>query len=311
MKKTLVALAVLAAGSVNAAEVYNNDGISTTVSGVAEVQLIANKGDDSGAFTDADLNVRIDDFDLTLATSIALSEDVAAVGAVSINDDVSADRTYVGFSSAEMGTITFGQQTTIMDDSGNDASFEFGGELFGATFNDGPDVIKYVYDNGQVFFAIAHDLEESTGEATTTDGRLGFRSEAIEIALYASDYEFGTTEETAMNIQATYSMDALALNASYGTVDDGADTTTYIQANVAYTVDAMTYALGVSSGESDADGADAVNGVYVNVVNQLATNVRVYAEVGMTDYDADTRTVDGVAYDAEDFGYLAGMEVKF
>lgn len=293
MKKTLVALAVLAAGSVNAAEVYNNDGVSTTISGVAEVQLI-----DNASYADADMAVRLDDFDLTASTTVALSEDVSALGTVSLGDtdDTTTDRVYVGFASAEMGTITIGKQTIFSDDSGIGADFEFGGSQYGTTTADGEDVIKYSYDNGQFYFGIATDLEESDTDETVVDGVIGVRIDALELALYALDSD--SDDESAYNLQASYAVDALAFNASVGSVETASVETKYMEANVKYTVEATTYAFGVTT--ADTDGADdSVDTVYANVVNQLASSVRVYAEVG---YQADA---------VEELGYVAGMEVKF
>jgi predicted porin len=311
MKKTLVALAVLAAaGSVNAAEVYSNDGVTTSLSGVAEVQLIDNEN-----FEKKDLAVRLDDFDITAATSVALSDDVAAVGAVSVgrssnsenapDNTATVDRTYVGFSSTEMGTVTFGQQTTIYDDLGNDFSYEFDKEKFAyGAIDSGTDVVKYVYDNGQFFGAIAHDLKESTSDETVTDGRLGVRVDSLELAVYASNYKESTTaKESSFNLQADYSLDALAFSASYGVIDNkiADEKITYIQANVKYTVDTTSYALGFATNDSDVDGVDTKNGVYANVTTKLAPSVKVYAEAGYADDSSR----------AEEFGYVTGMEVSF
>ncbi|MGX9415796.1 porin [Vibrio sp. WJH972] len=292
MKKTLVALAVLAAGSVNAAEVYNDGGVSTSISGVAEVQLIGNEG-----YTDSDLAVRIDDFDLTASTSVALSEDTSAIGEVSIDEDA-ADRTFVGFSSASMGTITFGKQLYIADDAGIGADFEFGGAQYGTTNASGDDVIKYVFDNGSFFFGLSTDLEESDGENSDVDGRIGVYVGDLTLAIYALDGEATGFEESAYNVQATYSADALTFNASIGSKETNDVETEYLEANVKYSMDATSYALGFST--ADTDGADdTVDTIYANVVNQLATNVRVYGEVG---FQADA---------TEELGYVAGMEVSF
>jgi predicted porin len=291
MKKTLVALAVLAAGSVNAAEVYNNDGVSTTLSGVAEVQFIGNQG-----YADADLAVRIDDFDLTAATAVALSEDLSAIGAVSLASSGSADRTYVGFASAEMGTLTVGQQTLISDDAGIGADYEFGGSQYGTTQADGTDVVKYVYDNGQFFFGISQDVAESDTDESSLDGRIGVRADALEVALYAYSSD-DNGDESAYNLQATYAMDAFGFAASLGSDEVNDAETTFAEANVTYTLEATTYALGFST--ADPETGDSVDTIYANLTTKLAPSVKVYAEAG---YQADA---------AEEFGYVAGMEVKF
>jgi hypothetical protein len=130
---------------------------------------------------------------------------------------------------------------------------------------------------------------------------VGFRADALEVALYAADGG-DSVDESSFNLQADYAVsDAVAVTASFGQVDAASVTTTYIQANVAYTVDATTYALGGASKDSDASGVDTKTGIYANVTTKLAPSVKVYAEVGYADDDAF----------AEDFGYVAGMEVKF
>jgi predicted porin len=310
MKKTLVALAVLAAaGSVNAAEIYSNDGVTTSLSGVAEVQFI-----DNAKYADADMAVRLDDFDLTAATSVALSEDLSAVGAVSLGgtSSTSTDRVYVGFASAEMGTLTVGKQTLISDDSGIGADYEFGGSQYGTLDADGEDVVKYVYDNGQFFFGVSSDLVESTGDEGILDGRIGVRVDALEVAVYAYDAENVVDEdatpavtyadESAYNLQVTYSMDALGFAASVGSDEQDNVETKFAEANVTYTVDANTYALGFSTADTDG-AADSVDTIYANVTSKLASNVKVYAEVGFQDQASGSTK--------EDFGYVAGMEVKF
>ena len=313
MKKTLVALAVLAAaGSVNAAEVYNADGIVTTVSGVAEIQVTNNY-----KFADADTALRVDDFDLTANTVVAVSDTMSALGQVSLgsadNDDKAAsaqiDRTFVGLTFVDAGTLTFGKQLLVADDAGNSADFELGGDQYGEDVASGNDVVKYVYDNGQLFAAISHDLKETNTDETVTDGRLGFRTGDFEGVVYAYEYEdksktlaTDTGEVSSYDIELNYAMDNISLAGSYGyqKKTSGTDVETktrFIQANVGYAVDTVTYNLGYS--QAKVKDADAVNTVYANVIKQLATNVRVYVEAGSTSAD-----------DSE-FSTLAGMEVKF
>jgi predicted porin len=301
MKKTLVALAVLAAaGSVNAAEIYSNDGVTTSLSGVAEVQFYQSYYDvDSDGNDTSDMQVRMDDFDLTAATSVALSEDLAAVGAVSLGGlaqeagAATIDRVYVGFASAEAGTLTVGRQTTITDDMNVDFAQEF--DLHNSIGMDsGDDVVKYVYDNGQFFFGIASDLTEGTGDESVVDGRIGARAENLEVALYVNSTE---GKETAYDLEAVYSADALTLSAAFGetSVDEGDEQDTIASINAKYTVDATSYAAGYGF----SDDADDTSRVYLNVTQKLASSVAVYAEVGFEDA-AESNTA-----------YAAGMEVKF
>ncbi|CAM3560506.1 Porin-like protein H precursor [Vibrio aerogenes CECT 7868] len=315
MKKTLVALAVLAAGSAQAAEVYNNDGVSVSISGSAEVQYIQDFEQDG---TNVDATTRLDDGDVTITTSIEMTDDWATVAGLSYDlatddRDAETDKLYVGFESSEYGTITFGRQTLIADDDGIGKDFELGDlQYFGTQIESADDVVKYVYDNGQFYFGLSHDLDAANGDSTSgvevLDGRIGVRFDDFDVRLYVytDDYASGF-ETTAYNLEAEYTFDAFNIAASYGEAEietsSGATffDATYIELNGSYTVDKFTYAIGyafVSEDETDTDG----DNIYANVVYQLHANVRTYAEIGYKDID---NTAD------YDLGYLVGMEVKF
>jgi predicted porin len=324
MKKTLVALAVLASGSASAVEVYNSDGIVTKISGTAEVQLIVNNGYKT---VNEDLAVRIDDLDLTAETSIAIDDSWAALGVVSLDKEtdndgntgtgssdiseisgVDSDKLYVGFSHITAGTITFGQQTTISDDSGISADFEAANVTYNDNVDtDGTDVIKYVYDNGTFYAGVSYDLEERDSDESYLDGRIGYRANGFDVRLYAYADERDGSDKDGFNLEGEYSMDAWKFGLSYGRLDD-VDTDDndidFVEAVVQYSMDDYTtFALGYAGEYQDGDNNDT-NQYYFNVVNKLTKNVRLYAEIGVQDKDNETNA-------DEDVIYLTGMEVKF
>ncbi|SHO58831.1 porin [Vibrio quintilis] len=316
MKKTLVALAVLAAGSAHAAEVYNNDGVSVSISGSAEVQYIQDFEQDGGPNVDA--TTRLDDGDVTITTSIEMTDDWATVAGLSYDlatddRDAETDKLYVGFESSEYGTITFGRQTLIADDDGIGKDFELGdAQYFSDQVESADDVVKYVYDNGQFYFGLSHDLDASNGDSTSgvevLDGRIGARFDDLDVRLYVYTDEYtGGDETTAFNLEAEYTFDAFNIAASYGEaeVENNAGVTqtdtAYFELNGSYTVDKFTYAIGYAFSSEDESDKDTDN-IYANVVYQLHANVRTYAEIGYKDID------DEADYD---LGYLVGMEVKF
>ncbi|WP_124936746.1 porin [Vibrio viridaestus] len=334
MKKTLVALAVLAAaGSVNAAEVYNNDGVSVSVSGAGEVQYYQDYEADGD---DVSSKIRIDDAQVNVMVGVEVTEDLTAVAGLKQtfeSDDnatgtVSTDGSYVGLASAQFGTLTFGRQYLITDDSGIGADFEVGAAQYGQDVTIGSDVIKYVYDNGQYYFGLSHDLDEgegSTADETSTDGRFGFRMGGLDARLYIYSGEsvslgndllgtsYGTGDEDSYNLEAVYTFnDQWSMAASFGNENKDVNNAEVSDRKVfevvgSYAVDKNTFSLGyVYANEDEGTNAGESNNIYGVVVHQLNANVRAYAELGYYDVDLDT------AADPDfDVAYTVGMEVSF
>ncbi len=337
MKKTLVALAVLAAaGSVSAAEVYNNDGVSVAVSGSVEVQAI--QGYEYDATDDfvakkSDGKIRLDDGDLTITTAINIQEGLDVVGGLSFDltpgdRQAVTDKLYVGFASADFGTVTFGRQTLLSDDDGVGKDYELGFGQYDNGLLDGysgwqtesaNEVIKYVYDNGQYYAGLSHNVDAvDDNTSSTTEGlkaseaRVGARFGDADVrAYYFTSEDLANNEVKAYTLEAEYTMDALTLGASYGNVQaedaTGADLNDRDSYEIvaSYTIDKATYALGyVYSDDSELDAT--TNNVYANVTYKLHDNVKVYAETGWADIDVDNEDSPSI-----DLGYLVGMEVNF
>ncbi|WP_318440861.1 porin [Photobacterium leiognathi] len=326
MKKTLLALAVVAAGSANAGiNLYDANGVKVDLSGAAEVQY----REDYNPLKDAEL--RIDDADLAINTSIAISEQLSAVAGTAFeyeDGDVRNDELWAGFSS-DFGTLTFGRQYMISDDSGIGKDYELGSESIDFVQTNGNEVIKYVYDNGTFYFGASHDLDDSgkvvddkgnvfqDSDTSITDARIGYRVAGLDarVYYYTGDNVAGTTFEEGglidvegYNVEAEYGFGAVGLAASFGQVEyknsRGADK---LRANVYqvaadYTIDKTTFAIGYNNYDRRDKSGDNY-AVYANVTQQLHSNVKVYAEIGDTDTKFGGRSAD--------FGYVAGMEVKF
>jgi len=343
MKKTLLALSVLAAaGSVNAAEVYNNNGVSVELSGAGEVQFYQNYEADG---TDVSQEIRIDDAQVNVRVGVEISEGLTAIAGLDQtfeSDDsdgegsVSTDGTYVGFATTDMGTVTFGRQYLITDDSGIGTDFEVGAGQYGQDVTVGNDVIKYVYDNGQYYFGISHDLDEGdsadSSDANSTDGRLGFRTGGLDARLYIYSGEsvslgsnsngdtLGTGDEDSYNLEAVYTFnDQWEVAGSFGHVDQDSGNTEVSDKNIyeltgTYTQDKNAFSLGYVYTDEDAsysatsvsDTRGETNNLYGVVTHTFNSNVRAYAELGYYDVDYDT-TAD---LDYE-MAYTVGMEVKF
>ncbi len=322
MKKTLIALAVLAAGSASAAEIYNQDGVAVTVSGAGEVQLYQAYEADG---TDVSTKLRLDDMQLNTHGTIEVAEGLNAIVGLDFtfedNDnakgEVKTDGSYVGFAYADYGTITYGRQYLITDDSGIGADFEVGKKQYGQQTTVGKDVIKYVYDNGTFYFGLSHDLDESEGakvDATSTDGRIGFRHEGLDARLYiysGDDVDLTSTttgDEDSFNLEVTYEMDAFNFAASYGqTEQDNAAGSEIVDRDIielvgSYTMNKTTFSLGYVHNEDNTSASNDGDNLYGVVVYKMNANVRTYAEIGFYDDDSSTD------YDP---AYTLGMEVKF
>lgn len=331
MKKTLLALAVLtAAGSANAGiNLYDANGVKVDLSGAAEVQLF------DGFEKNADSTIRIDDGDLVLHATVAVSDNLNVVSGTAFkyeSRDLQNYELWTGFS-GEFGTITIGRQLLVSDDSGIGKDYELGAGQIDFAQTEGDRVAKYVYDNGTFYTAVSHEMD--TDHSTTiTDGRIGFRTGGLDVRVYGYDgkriglkglVENGSDingnpiiipgkageDISGYNLEAEYAMGAINLAASFGQVKYQAADTKVTNKNIdlyeingSYTIDKTTLALGYVRGEDKANNEDAnvINNVYANVTQQLHSNVRAYLELGYSDDKKDK---------LEDFGYVAGLEVKF
>ncbi|PSW08184.1 porin [Photobacterium rosenbergii] len=322
MKKTLLALSVLAAGSAQAGiNLYDANGVIVDLSGAAEVQYIQKIQDKNN---DNDAGIRIDDGDLQLNTTIAVNDQLNVVSGLGFRfeapldfDDsksnVSNDELWVGLG-GDFGTLTFGRQLLIADDAGIGKDYELGFEQIGFGRAEGNETIKYVFDNGQFYFGLSHDLDADGtdfqgNDGTITDGRIGARFADFDVRAYYYTFEAGTgttKEETdAFNIEAEYVMGQWAFAASYGQVEEKIGGSTDFDADAielagSYTMGKNTFALGYNRIDDDFSN-DTIDNVYGNITHQLHSNVKVYGELGWADQDSKDL----------DMGYLVGMEVIF
>jgi len=321
MKKTLLALSVLAAGTANAGvNLYDQDGVLVDLSAAAEVQYIQEYTPKS------DSKIKLDDGDLALNTTIAVTDQMNTVAGIAFkfeDQEVKNDELWVGFG-GDFGTLTFGRQLLISDDAGIGKDIELGGEGLDFVTTEGDQTIKYVFDNGQFYAGVSALLKETgaaADETTIVDGRLGARFGDLDARVYLysgddvatgdtlvqfTDFKGKAVDVEGFNLEGEYNMGAISLAASFGQLEykDPASSAK-IDADVAllagsYTMDKTTFALGYTylDAELGSKSEDA-NTFYANVTQQLHSNVKVYGEIGTTDVD-----------DSE-FGYLAGMEVLF
>ncbi|HIF9064813.1 TPA: porin [Photobacterium damselae] len=309
MKKTLLALAVVtAAGSAQAGvNLYDNNGVKVDLSGAAEVQY----RNTYNPFDDAEL--RLDDGDLALNTTVAVNDQLNAIAGIAFKFEdtkVENDELWVGFSSNQFGALTFGRQLLISDDSGIGKDYELGSEGIDFVQTDGNEVIKYVYDNGMFYAGVSHELKNSddvvgvdpTNEGQLikqkntqiTDARLGFRTNGLDARVYyyngdnidgTSFFKDAFMHVEGYNLEAEYQLGQIGLAASFGQIEyKNAANADKLRGNIYqvaadYTIDATTFALGYNNYDRRDQSGDTY-AVYANVTQQLHSNVKVYAEIG-------------------------------
>ncbi|MCD9473384.1 porin [Photobacterium phosphoreum] len=330
MKKSLLALAVLtAAGSANAGiNLYDANGVKVDLSGAVEVQY----REDYEPQNDAEL--RIDDADLALTTTVAVSEQLNVVAGTAFayeDTTVTNDELWAGFS-GDFGTLTFGRQYMISDDSGIGKDYELGSEGIDFVQTNGNEVIKYVYDNGTFYAGASHDMKDngkivdSNGvthqdrDTRITDARVGYRFGGLDARAYyytadnAAGVSFfkGVTDIEGYNLEAEYAFGQFGLAASFGQVEyKDSFGTDKLRGNVyqlaaSYTMEKTTFALGYNNYDRRDEKGDNY-AVYANVTQQLHSNVKVYGEIGNT----DAKFLEKGESRNSDFGYVAGLEVTF
>ncbi|SIN94965.1 porin [Salinivibrio sp. ES.052] len=322
MKKTILAMAVpalLAAGSASASiNLYDAEGVKVDASGAAEVQYIQDIGNNQ------DGKWRLDDGDFAINTEVAVSDKLSVIGAMAFefenlkadsNDlenrgDVENDELYVGFK-GDWGQFTAGRQYLLMDDSGITKDYELSVNSFGVDINQAAQVGKYVYDNGSFYGAVTYtdysEGDDTTDDQTIYEGRLGYRIADVDARVYyqlAEDLGRVSDADTeAYNFEIEYAgIENVGIAASYGRTTDKTGATDvdtdYVSLAADYTMGKTTFGVGYDNQDADGTSTD-LNGYYANVTYALHSNAHVYAELGDSDGDE------------QDFGYVAGMEVKF
>jgi predicted porin len=174
MKKTLVALAVLAAaGSAQAIELYNADKVTVNMTG--DVEVVYKKGLNDGA----ELKQEIQDADFGFDTRYAMNDDLQVgafwefKGADTANaKGAQVGDVYMGLYSKSVGSIKFGKQATALDDAGIGGDYQFGISSFfqnGTPFA-GHEVVKYELDQGTFYGTIAYMQDKNGYNGLGTDG---------------------------------------------------------------------------------------------------------------------------------------------
>ena len=327
MKKTLLALAVMAAaGSAQAGiEVYNNEGVTVNLKGDIEVvykQAIA---------ANSEFKQEIQDADFGFDVRYAINDDLQFGGYWEFDgasNDVTAGKSsttnvgdvYVALYSQSMGSIKVGRTCGMLDDAGVANDYQFGITSF---FNNSSsfctdEMIRYDIDKGNIYAgaSYAQDKNENTlmgKDGNYFDAKIGGRVAGFDIRAYFAAAELKKStevDETLWALEAVYSgVENLNVGIGYyalnhdiqGGADKDSDS---LALGVDYTIEKTTLSVGYSL--SDEDGAaDKTNSWFVNAGYALAPNTTAYVEVGGNDAKDKTTGQD------TDTGVALGVKASF
>jgi predicted porin len=318
MKKTLVALSVLAAaGSAQAIELYNQDKVTVNMTG--DVEIVYVKGTTDGD----EFQQEIQDADFGFDTRYAINDDVQ-VGAFwefkgsDTNNDKGAQvgDVYMGLYSQSVGSIKFGKQATALDDAGIGSDYQFGISSFfqkGTPFA-GHEIVKYELDKGTFYGTVAY-MQDKQGynglgeNGNFFDAKLGGRvadfdftgfvgqakqkgagadTDGLKETLWALEARYAGVEN--LNLEVGYYGAKAELNNEDGTV-------AAYGAAADYTLDSWKFATGLS--QTNPDEGDKVVNWFLNAGYALAPSTTAYAEVG------------GNNGDNSQTGFAVGLKAEF
>ncbi len=251
MKKSILALSIaMAASSVSAAEIYNEDGKVVNVGGFATSITEVSDGNTKSIIESA----------ISLDGSAEITGNLKALGFAKYRFDYNSgedktpflDRGFAGFE-GDFGKVVYGKAdgafgTPHMSDVmviGSDAIKKNGNAADG-----GESVINYSHAIGPVSFGLAHELktektvEKVTTESTSTAANVKFSQDMFAVAAsYGVDKE-NDTELKQLLVGASVTIDDLFLGAAYnkGTYNDS-DVKDYVGYEVAakYSMDKLTF----------------------------------------------------------------------
>jgi predicted porin len=317
MKKTLLALSVLAAaGSAQAGiEVYNNDGVTVNLKG--DIEITYQNSTDSSS-----MSQQIEDADFGFDVRYAINDQVS-VGAMWEFDgsagnnavDTQNGDNYVALYTADFGSVKFGRLCTAIDDIGIGNDYQFGIDSFFSkdTFECQDEAVRYDYDNG-VFYATLGYVQNKLAEGGTTDiaanqgsdadyidGYVGARFAGFDVKAIVADYDddqANGTSNTLFGAEAAYGgVENLNLSVGYYAVDRtvanvNQDNDTWALA-ADYTMGKWNFGTGYSDSSSDVANSDSSRW-FVNAGYAVAPATTAYVEFAGVDAD-ETLNNDNLA----------------
>lgn len=313
MKKTLLALAVLAAaGSAQAGiEIYNNEGVTVNLKGDIEITY-------QNSTNSASMSQQIEDADFGFDVRYAINDQVA-VGAMwefdgSQHNNSTATKNgdnYFAIYTVDFGSAKFGRLCTAIDDIGIGNDYQFGINAFYSkdTFECQDEAIRYDYDNG-MFYATLGYVQNKVGttldandnltdnaanqgsDADYIDGYVGARFAGFDAKVIVADYDddqANGTSNTLLGAEVAYGgIENLNLSVGYYSVDRtkagvNQDNETWAVA-ADYTVGKWVFGTAYSDASSDVANNDQSRWL-VNAGYAVAPATVAYVEFAGVDSD--------------------------
>ncbi|KYN26221.1 hypothetical protein AUQ44_13945 [Vibrio cidicii] len=303
MKKTLVALAVLvAAGSVNAAEVFKSDEGSVDFYGQLRQEL--KKNDDN------DATLKSGSSRAGVKVNYKASDDLSVLGLIEFNiNDTAAFTTRkhtVGLS-GDFGTVTVGKDSILTDDVwGVENSYFYGGtsvlpeaDGFGVNWLQQA-MVKYVLEAEAGWLKAAYSYDNGDANPTTAEVFAGTTFDAISVYGgfgFITDKTNGQDSEIKhVMLTASYAADKFDIGATYWHAENEfkvANTNSYYTLKTDSLVVAGSYMVADKTklyggyefvGDYKAADKDFTN-LYAGVEYKLSGWARVYAELALQDDD--------------------------
>lgn len=313
MKKIVLVAALVsitAVTSVNAATIYEGNGLKYELKGDWQVQLRQKVGQDK------DVDLEFDDLELKNRVTYTLDEGLAAFGQLDYSFDKEAnnassdaadggklEEAYLGLDFGDVA-VRFGKQNYSTDEFSVEKAYEtvVTDDIFDLNDDAGDDVIRVDAELGNVFVSVSTDLEaegnsNSDGNesadlfVSTSVGNLGLA------AAFQSYKNAGASSVETWALSATYDAGFAKFGADYGSMEDTAD----VYNLVASFPVASTTSVAIGMQNRDNESAEDVTGWYANVTYKFPKqkNVSMFAEIADTDEGNSS------------LGYVAGMRVKF
>jgi predicted porin len=300
MKKTLVALSVLAASaSAHAFDVYNQDGITVGLHGDVEVVY-------KNETTRSSFQQEIQDADFGFDVRYAINDELQFGGYWEFDgskhtnaSDTENGDTYVAFYSQSYGSIKFGRLCTALDDAGIGSDFQYGITSFldNVAAPCADEAVRYDYDNGSFYGTLGfiQDKVDSNGKNIANsdteyfDAKVGYRVADFDFTVFYGDVDkvAANADETNLGLEARFSgIENLGLAVAYYAVDadEANKDSSTIALNAEYSMDKWSFAGGYSIADHD-DNTKDVDSWYVNTGYGIAPSTTAYAELGGDDAD--------------------------
>ena len=315
MKKLIIAAAVAAvtASSVNAATIYEGNGLTYKLKGDWQVQLRDN------ASKSKDTEVEFDDLELKNSITYDLGNGLKAFGQLDFGfknaaedksgvDGSQLEEAYVGLDFGG-AAVAVGKQNYATDEFGVEGAYEHyeAEDAFDAVSTSGDDVIRLDVSNDN-FTVIASTELEAEGEGSANGSSFDLFAATnlggVELAVAYQNYEAtpSSADQDSWGVSAATKLGSVALAADYSTTDTGSvDLDIYNVVAKFKASKTTTFALGLT--EQELSSSTDVTQIYANVTYKFPTqkNVSLFAEI--SDIDEDGKDLD--------MDVLAGMRIKF